>query len=113
MASYRSIDPVLTMNAGVMTGVAVIESAALDILHLTSAGFEAVWTGAPNGTFQVMVSLTGQNYSDLGLTIDPAIGSADFRVLNIAQLAVRYIKLRYTNTSGVGSLNVYASAKGN
>lgn len=95
-----------------MTGTSVIDSAPLDILHLTNAAFELSWTGTAAGTFQVMVSLTGTNYADLGVPIQDAAGTADYRVVNISGLATRYIKLRYTNASGTGALTVIASARG-
>lgn len=95
-----------------MTGTNVLESAPLDILHLTNAAFEFSWTGDAAGVFQVMVSLTGTNYADLGVPIQDAAGTPDFRVINISGLATRYIKLRYTNASGDGVLNVIASARG-
>jgi hypothetical protein len=110
MSSYRSIDPVLVVTSGDMSGS--INSSQLDIGHLTNAAFEAVWTGSPVGSFKVEVSLTGNNWADLGVSISDAAGSAGSRVVNISGLAVKYIRFVYTFTSGTGTLNVYGSARG-
>lgn len=112
MSSYRAIDPVVLLSGGNMTGTTVIDSKPMDIGHLQGAALSAVFTGTPVGKFQVMVSVDGVNYDDLGENIPDAAGTADVRIANLFWLAVKWVKLRYTNVSGSGTLTVTGMAKG-
>ncbi len=112
MSSYRNIEVCTVLNSGVMTGTNVLESNPLNIQSLTNAAFEMNWTGTAIGSFKIMVSLSGVNYSDLGVSISDTAGVDGTTVVNLYSLAVKYVKVRYTNASGTGVLNILGTARG-
>jgi hypothetical protein len=101
------------MTAGSMTGTSKISSIPMDIGHLVAAAFMATWTGTPNGTLLVEGSIDGSTWAPLqDVSIDPAVGTADSRMVNLFWLAFRYVRLSYTNTSSTGSLTIVGTGKG-
>lgn len=97
--------------AGSMTGTSVLNSAALDLQTLAMAAFYIAWTGTPNGTFQIQGSLDGTNWVNTGVSVAAAVGSADSRLVNLVDLAYRYVRVQYTNASSTGTLTVDGMAK--
>lgn len=80
---------------------------------MDNIGLEVTWTGTPSGLFEVMVSNSGISF--YSLTFTPALaqpaGSGGGYAVDLNQLPFKYIMLRYTNTSGSGTLNVYGQNK--
>lgn len=76
---------------------------------MDNVNLEVTWTGTPTGTFEVLTSNSGINFYPL--TYNPAlaqpVGSAGGYTINNTQLSAKYILLRYTNSSGSGTLTVY------
>lgn len=85
---------------------------------------QAVWTGTPVGNFTIEVSCddgaltpsgvpTGiTNWSTYtGSTVAAGGADGDFTWL-IADLPVKWIRLKYTHTSGTGTLNARLNGKG-
>lgn len=111
--------PTNLMLNGVMTGVTTIVSNPLDCIRMPYVAFECVWTGTPVGAFSVDGSLgtTDINGNLLwyptGTVInDNPSGSADQALINIGfPIGFRYIRVSYTNISGVGVLNINGMAK--
>lgn len=107
MSSYRVGGPFdLSFVSAVMSGTAVLTSAAIDSSNFESMSLQPVWTGTPTGTFIVLVSLDNINYADLGASIptQPA-GSAGSIFIPVYGSCAKWIKLQYTNASGSGVLS--------
>lgn len=101
--------------AGVMTGTNVIYTNILGIRQSDNIGLELTWTGTPTGTIEVMVSNSGINF--YSLTFDPVLaqpsGSGGGYVVALMEIPFQYMFVRYTNTSGVGTITIYAQSKAN
>lgn len=112
MADYRVIEPCTLMSGGVMTGTSVISSSAMNVLHLTLACFQAIWTGTPNGSFKAEGSIDGINFDNLNITITAVTGAAGNRIVVVPSCAPKYVRLTYTNTSSAGTLTILGCAGG-
>jgi hypothetical protein len=93
-----------------MTGTDVITSTVVDTLNMVHIGIDARWTGTPSGSLDIEYSLDGTNYFAGAAITDPA-GSASSAQVTINNFAYRYVRVKYTNSSGTGVLNVYLTAK--
>ena len=112
--SYRGINnlTLLAPTTNNMTGTTVLSTTlALDIRTMPRACIVASWTGTPNGTFSVQGSVDGILFADMGITVNPAVGSADNRFIDLTETGADFVKLVYTNTSSTGTLTVKGSAK--
>jgi hypothetical protein len=98
---------------GPMASTNTIYTQILDISRMDNMGLEVTWTGTPTGTFQVMVSNSGINF--YALTFNPALtqpsGAGGGYAVDLNQLPFKYLMLQYTNSSGTGTLTVYAQVK--
>lgn len=98
---------------GAMSGTNTIYTQILDVSRMDNCGLEVTWTGTPTGTFTVQVSNSGINF--YSLTFTPALtqpaGSSGGYAIDLNQLPFKYMMLQYSNTSGSGSLTVYAQMK--
>lgn len=84
----------------------------MDMQSLPYASFEAIWTGTPTGTFSIEGSLDNTNWYPTGADVNNPAGSADSTLENLGFPAgFRYIRLSYTNISGVGLLTINGMAK--
>lgn len=105
----NAIDYTAYIEAGDMSGT--ITGDATNILHLDRVGYAINFTGSPTGTFSVEVSNDGTNWIEMTLsTAITAAGSADDHFIDV-ETAAKLIRLKYTFTSGTGSLNVSLTAK--
>ncbi len=96
-------------TTGSMASTNVIYSQIVEKSRIDDINLEVTWTGTAIGTFEVLVSNSGINF--YALTFNPALaqpaGVGGGYDINLTQLSSKYIMLRYTNTSGSGSLTVY------
>lgn len=99
------------ITAGVMTGTNVLTSAVTDISFLDNVCMELVWTGNPVGTFEVQGSITGNTWKTITFTPNNPAGTASNSLFDLNQLSFPKIRLLYTNSAGVGVLNVYIGGK--
>lgn len=98
-----------------------VTSDAVNIVNLDNVGVQLVWTGTPNGTFAVDVSVDGKWNGDTwggstwtALTISPtptAAGSASNYYLDLNQLGAPSMRVRYVRSSSTGTLQVWVSGK--
>lgn len=103
--------------------LATITSSVTSIKRLDNIGIQLNWTGTPTGTFQVQISadyaqdnqgkITNVgNWIPLVLSPAPAAsGSAGNAYVDINQISAPWIRVVYTKTSGVGTLNGYLNGK--
>lgn len=79
--------------------------------------YDVQWTSTTAvGVISIQGSVTGKDADFKDLTFStplaqPASNSGGYLV-NLALIPFPYIRLKYTRTSGTGTLNVYLSAKG-
>lgn len=124
MASHFRLGKYQLFANGVMTGTSVLTSPAVHILNLDNVYLQLDFTGTPTGTFAVQVSgdhtqdqegnvLVAGHWVTLVLNPAPAAaGSALDIGIDLNQLGAPYVRVVYTNTSGVGVLNGFVSGKG-
>lgn len=112
--------PSKIIDNGAMTGTTAIVSTVLNMEGCDNIGLEAEWTGTPVGTFSVEASnqydpATAPNVTFKAVTLasppaNPA-GSASGWLLDLNQIPFKWVRLRYTNSSSTGTLNVWPFRK--
>jgi hypothetical protein len=107
----------LLINAQTMTGN--LTSTPFNVQDLDNVALQLNFTGTPTGTFSVEVSLdydpsvaSSGNWVALSLSSTPAAsGSANQILLDLSSLGAPWVRVKYTFSSGTGTLNVYAFGK--
>lgn len=88
-----------------------VTGASTNILHTDRVGYQIVYTGTPTGTFSVQVSNDETTWEDLTLSTPvTASGSADNHFID-CETSAKFIRLKYTSSSGSGTLQVKLTAK--
>ncbi len=88
-----------------------ITSEGTNILYMDRVGYQLSWTGTPNGTFSVEVSNDGETWVEAALSTPvTATGSADAAFIDV-ETAAQFVRLVYTASSSVGTLNVHITGK--
>lgn len=117
------------VTSGTMTGTSVITGSPQHIYGCSRVSFQCIWTGTPTGTFTFQVSnFAGEMFNDNGTVkstvtwttltnpaafsaLQPA-GSASNADFSFADMAQKWVRPIYTNSSGSGTLTfVYGSAR--
>jgi hypothetical protein len=102
------------IEAGVMTGTTTLTSETFLIENGDNFGLQLRWTGTPIGVFNLNISNDQINWDALTFTspslIQPNGGPGGYSI-SINQLPWKYFQFQYTNTSGVGVLNVTMEGK--
>lgn len=78
--------------------------------------YQVSWTSTSAvGVISVQGSVDGMTWNDLTFTPSLTQPNSDSQsyLINLALIPFPYIRLKYTRTSGTGTLTVYLSAKGN
>ena len=100
-----------------------LTSAPTNIQFLDNVAIQFNFTGAPSGTFSIEVSADYEqdiggatinvgNWVPVTLPTPPvASGSAGSVFIDLNQLAAPWVRVKYTKTSGTGSLTAWISAK--
>lgn len=106
------------MNYRESTTIVSAQSMGADV---TSVGYncntaryfaiEGSWTGTPNGTFSVEVSLDGSNWNAVSLSSSPAATGAagSFAIDFTTNFPI--FRVKYARTSSTGTLTVKVMAK--
>ncbi len=123
--AYNLLKPVQLFAAGNQSMAGSLTSAVVEVRNQDNIGIQLHWTGtAPVGTFSFeissdyLVDIEGnvQNAGNwIALTVSPAIaaaGAGDDAYVDFNQLSAQYIRVKYTRTSGTGTLTGIAVAKG-
>jgi len=100
-----------------------ITSAVSNIEFLDNIGLQLVFTGTPTGTFSVELSIDYQQdqqgnvinagtWTPMSFSITPvASGAAGSVYIDINQISAPWMRVKYTKTSGTGTLQGYLTAK--
>lgn len=111
MARKNVLTPYHWLVDGDMSS-ATLTSEETEVTYTDNVGISVSWTGDAIGTFAVEASIDGSNWSSLSFSSTPAAnGSADTHLLNLNQIPYKSIRLKYTRTSGSGTLNSYVMYK--
>lgn len=120
--AYNVLAPFKLLSAGDMSGD--LTSDPVYIQEQDNVGFQMNWTGDAVGPFSVEVSLDHKEDLNgnvqveghwVAITLSPvpaAAGTDDQAYVDITQLSAPWVRLVFTNTSGTGTLDVFATAKG-
>lgn len=123
MASHYKLQKKQLFTNGVMTGTNVLTSPVIHILNLDNVYLQLDFTGTPVGSFSIQVSndhvedaegnvIVAGHWVALAITPAPAAaGSALDIGIDCNQLGAPWIRVVYTNASGVGVLNGFISGK--
>lgn len=116
----------MNLSSTAMTGTTILTSEAVATDQLFACAIQAVWTGAPTGTFKLQATSdapdftnqtskgisTYQNWTDILDSPYAVTASGDY-MWNIFDIGFRAIRVVYTNTSGTGAItSLKLSAKG-
>lgn len=111
MSSKSVIQPYQVVVDGDMSDDVI--SAITTVTTSDNCGYQVIWTGAPTGTFEVQVTINGNDWE--ALTFSPPLttpdGSPGSFVIDLNQLPYKQTRLAYISTSGTGVLNVWTMAK--
>lgn len=121
MSSRPQLNPHVVIENGSMA--ASITSDVTIIQKLSFVSYQVVFTGTPTGTFSVEVSNdysinadgsvdNAGNWSAVTLTGSPvASGSSGNGFIDLDGISAYAVRLKYTRTSGSGTLNAVICAK--
>jgi hypothetical protein len=105
--------PFTQLNAVPVSSTNTYTSPSTDINQLDNAGIDVRFTGTMAGTFSVQCSNDNVVFSDL--TFNPGIvqpsGSNLNFLIDVNQIPFRYIRVKYINTSGSGTLTSLLTVK--
>ena len=97
------------LSAGNMGGS--LTSIPQDLQGTTSYSIQAVYTGSPNGTMKLQISMDGVKYSDYtGSTV--VIAAAGDTLYKITRNGERFVQVVYTFSSGSGVFNALLGLQG-
>lgn len=89
-----------------------VTSDPTNIENLDHIAYQAVWTGTPTGSVTIEGTVDGDTWTTITLdTTISAAGSADDALIVLNNLPFVSIRLKYTASSGSGTLNVNISGK--
>jgi hypothetical protein len=87
-----------------------IVSSPINLHNKIAYSIHAVYTGSPEGSLYIAVSIDGENWSVLSDS-PVAISAADNTFYNVRVAGYLFARLHYTATSGSGTLNAFFSTK--
>ena len=88
-----------------------ITSRAQALPHIFGYCVQAVWTGSPVGTMTLEASNDGVIWSTVDGSTEAISGAGD-GIYHVTDVFYAYVRLKYTRTSGTGTLNVSINLKG-
>lgn len=89
---------------------ASITSSAITLAGKTGYGIHAIYAGSPVGTLTIEASNDGTTWETITGT-STAVSAAGSTLFNLSNVSYELARLKYTRSSGTGTLNAYASDK--
>ncbi len=110
----KKINKFKLIDAGVMTGTAVLQAAnPQHVENFDNLGLQVDWTSTAIGVFEVLGSIDGITFH--ALTFDPVLtqpaGASGGYIINLNQFPWPWLQVKYTNASSTGVLNVWLFSK--
>lgn len=110
MASKRTLDYDKLVVDGSMA--ATLTSPSTNIMHTDRVGYQLSWTTADaEGTFSVEVSNDEATWATLTLSTPITAASANDNAYIDCETAAKFIRFKYTRTSGTGTLQAHITSK--
>jgi len=94
------------------TSASLAASVTSDIIVFMGTVFsiQVVYTGSPTGTVKLEYSLDKTNWSDVAGSDDTISGSCN-TLWSLVNMAVPYVRIVYTRTSGTGTMTAKGCGK--
>ncbi len=109
---YLFNKPVIGLTSSVSGAMtANISSVITNIQEASGYCVQAVYTGSPVGTIQILASNDGVNFVPAPGTSPTAVSGAGSFMFNVDGIHYGFIQVLYTFTSGTGALTASVSAK--
>jgi hypothetical protein len=91
-----------------------ITSSAVSVEHLLNGCIQAVFSGggSPVGSLAVEAGNDGTTFLALGGSATVAISADGTNLIHLSNMGYKWIRLKYTRTSGTGTLVASLHAKG-
>lgn len=110
MSGIRIVGPVNLLTGGDMSQASIV-SGSLNVASMLAGALELIWTGAPTGTFSVQASMDNANWYDTATPVAAPAGSPASTMVQLTDIGFPWVRIKYTKTSGTGSLKVNGMAK--
>lgn len=111
MSRKNVLTPYQIFTSGSMASTNTLTSADIDVSYLDNVAIQVVWTGTPNGSFDVKGSVDSTTFTSLGIADLDVSGAAGNHLINLNNVPFKKLRVTYTNTSSTGTLNGYVMAK--
>lgn len=124
MADHFRVPKIQIMTSVAVSSTNVYTSTPVNILNLDNIGLQVNIASTPSGSLQVQVSIDYQQTAEgavinagnwinvVGASTVITSGSPNEVYFDMNQLSAPWVRLQYTNSSGSGTLNAFASGKG-
>lgn len=90
-----------------------ITSASESLLHIFGYCVQVQWSGtSPVGTLTLEASNDGASWSTVDGSLDDVYGDSGSGIYHVTDVFYPYVRLKYTRTSGTGTLNATINLKG-
>lgn len=112
MGFKKVLFPFNLFTAQAVTGANTYTSPSVNIQNLDNINVKVSWTGTIAGVLSVLQSQDDITYSALANPTWPNLVSGDGTFqMNLQQLSGIYLKLKYVNASGTGTLSASVAGK--
>jgi hypothetical protein len=105
--TFKQFDAVPVSSTNVYT------STVSNVGQMHNLGFQVIFTGTMTGTLQILFSNDNVNFTPW--TFSPALsqpaGSALSYLVNMSLMSFPYVRVKYTNASGSGTMSVSMTSK--
>lgn len=125
--NWQSTDPAVNFNpnpnqngsvpsgqvGGSMSGTSTIYTQIIDTSRMDNVGLEITYAGTGTGTITVLGSSSGNNFYSWSPSpsITQPAGSSGGCLTGLNQFPFKYMYIKYTNSSGSGTLTIYGQMK--
>jgi hypothetical protein len=104
--------PIFILNQQVYNAQSMsadITSSGIEVAGLGGFAVHFIWTGTPTGSVSVEASNDNSNF--VQIDTQAFVTTDGQHLLNVERPHYKYIRLKYTRTTGTGALTAYVSGK--